>query len=126
MANVPTGNRTMSVTAGGYESQSAPTSVAENSTSIVDFALSETTTGGFGSIKGTAYSSAGGKLAGVTVQVLGGSSSLTNNGGKYTIQNVPAGLQTATASKTGFLSQSQDVTVASGGSVTQNFTLTPE
>jgi hypothetical protein len=126
MANVPVGNRTVSVTASSYESQNASASVTENNTTIVDFPLSETVTGGSGSIKGTVDSSAGGKLAGVTVQVLGGSSSLTNKGGKYTIQNVPEGLQTVTASKTGFLSQQKDVNVAAGGSMTLNFTLAPK
>ena len=123
IANVPVGNRTVSVTASGYESQNASASVTESTTSMVDYTLSETATGGSDSIKGTVYSSSGGKLSGVTLSVLGGTSSLTNKGGKYTIQNVPAGLQTVTASKAGYTSLEQDVDVLAGGAVNLNFTL---
>lgn len=126
ITNVPVGNRNVSVTASGYDSQNETVSVTENNTTIVDFTLYETPTGGSGAIKGTVYSSAGGKLTGVTVQVLGGTSSLTNKGGKYNIQNVPEGLQTVTASKTGYLNQQQNVSVVTGGTVTQNFTLSLE
>ena len=126
MANVPVDSHTVSVTASGYESQNAPAIVPENDTTIVEFTLTETPTGGSGTVKGTVYSSTGGKLSGVTLQVLGGSSSLTNKGGKYTIQNVSAGLQTVTAIKTGYTSLEQDVNVVAGGSVTLNFTLIPE
>jgi len=61
----------------------------------------------------------------VTVQVLNGSS-VTNNGGKYTVQNVPEGTQSVTASKDGYVSQQQFVNVNAGSSVTLNFTLDPE
>ena len=72
------------------------------------------------------YSGSGGKISGVTLQIVGGSSSQTNKGGKYTIQNVPAQLQTVVASKSGFLSQQKDVLVVSGSTVTLNFTLAPD
>jgi hypothetical protein len=61
-----------------------------------------------------------------TVQVLGGSSSDTNKGGKYSIQNVPEGTQSVTASRDGYLSQQKFVTVSAGGTVTLTFTLAPE
>jgi len=126
IANVPVGNHDVSVTAGGYDGQTTPATVSENATTTVDFALSESATGGTGTIKGTVYSGAGGKLSGVTVQVLGGSSSVTNKGGKYSIQNVPAGTQSVTASKPGYLSQQKFVDVSAGGSATLNFTLAPQ
>ena len=126
IANVPVGTRNVSVTASGYEGQNISTSVTDGVTSTVDFALNETTTSGFGSIKGAVYSGAGGKVQGVTLQVLGGTSSVTNKGGKFTIQNVPADLQTVVATKSGFLSQQQYVTVIAGSHVTLNFTLAPE
>jgi hypothetical protein len=90
---VPVGNHTVSVTASGYQPASQSTTVVENATTTVDFALNETPTGGTGAIKGTVYDSAGGKLSGATAQVVNGSAALTNNGGKYTIQNVAAGAQ---------------------------------
>lgn len=125
IANVPVGIRNLSVTASGYEGQNVNTSVTENNTSTVDFALNETTTSGAGAIKGTVYSGTGGKIAGVTLQVLGGSSSQTSKGGRYTIQNVPAELQTIVASKTGYLSQQKNVLVVAGSNVTLDFTLAP-
>jgi hypothetical protein len=126
IANVPVGNRNVSVTAGGYDGQNTSATVSESAITTVDFALNESATGGAGSIKGTVYSGAGGKISGVTVQVLGGSSSVTNKGGKYSIQNVPAGSQSVTASRDGYLSQQQFVTVSAGGTVTLTFTLAPE
>ena len=88
--------------------------------------LSEAAVGGSGSVRGTVFSSTGGKVSGVTVQVLGGSSSLTNNGGKYTIQDVPAGPQTVIASKAGYADVEQAVDVTAGTSVTLDLTLTPQ
>jgi hypothetical protein len=123
---VPAGSRTITATASGYDSQNALASVSEGVDTIVDFALDETPAGGSGAIRGTVYSSTGSKLADVNVQVLGGTSSLTNKGGKYTIQGVPAGLQTVIASKAGYNSSQQDVNVPAGSSVTLDFTLTPQ
>ena len=126
IADVPVGNRIISVTASTYDGQNTNTTVSENETSTVDFSLVESTSSGSGTIRGSVYSAAGGKLAGVTLQVLGGSSSQTNNGGKYAIQNVPAGLQTIVASKPGFLNQQKDVLVYAGLSVTLDFILATE
>ena len=126
IANVPVGNRNVSVTAGGYDEQNTSPTVTQGTITTVDFALNESTAGGTGSVKGTLYSIAGGKLSGVTLQVFGGSSSLTNKGGKYTIQNVTEGSQSVTASKDGYSSQQKFVDVNAGRSVTLDFTLAPE
>ena len=126
IANVPVGNRNISVTASGYDGQNANSSVTESNTSTVNFALDETTTSGAGTIKGTVFSGSGGKVGGVTLQVVGGTSSQSNKSGKYTIQNVPSEMQTVVASKAGYLSQQQDVLVVTGSTVTLNFTLAPE
>ena len=125
LADVPAGNRVISATASGYESQNQPVSVTEGTTHTVDFALVESTAGGFGAIRGSVYSSGGAKLGGATVQVTGGSSSLTNNGGKYSIQNVPAGPQMVTASLAGYAPVTLSVEVPAASSVTLDFTLTP-
>ena len=126
ISNVPVGNRNVVVTASGYQSENTSASVSEGTNTTVDFALSESTTSGPGTIKGSVFSGAGGKIGGVTLQILGGTSSQTNNGGKYTIQNVPAEMQTVLASKAGFLNQQQDISVIAGATVTLNFTLAPE
>ena len=125
ITGVPVGNHTVSVTASGYQGQNAPATVAEGESTIVDFTLSAAPAGGVGTIKGTVYSG-GSKLSGVTVQVLGGTSSLSNKGGKYSIQNVPEGAQTVTASRAGYMSQQKQATVIANGTVTVNFTLSPE
>jgi hypothetical protein len=67
--------------------------------------------------------SASGKLSGVTVQVLGGSSATTNKGGKYSIQNVAEGLQTVTASKSGYVDSEDTVMITAGSTATLNFSL---
>jgi choice-of-anchor B domain-containing protein len=126
LAGVPVGNRVISATASGYESQNQAASVTEGATAVVDFALVESPAGGVGAIRGSVHSSSGAKLAGAAVQVTGGSSSLTNNGGKYSIQNVAAGSQTVTASLAGYTPVAQVVNVQAGGSVTLDFTLTPD
>jgi len=124
--DVPIGNRTVSVTASTYVSQNTSATVFESATSIVNFVLDKASTGGSGAIKGTVYSGVS-KLSGVTViTVLGGSSSQTNKGGKYSIQNVPAGSQMVEATKDGYLSQPLEVTVVAGGSVNLNFNLAPD
>jgi hypothetical protein len=122
--NVPIGNRTVSVTASTFDGQNKAANVTENSTTTVNFELNETQTGGPGSIKGT-VKSGNAKLNGATITVIGGSSSQSNKGGKYSIQNVPAGEQTVVASKSGYLSQTLVVTVIAGGSVDLNFNLAP-
>lgn len=82
-------------------------------------------TTGTGALKGTVVSSTGAKLGGVQVQVAGGPSATTNKGGKYTIQNIPAGTQDVTAfhaSEGGYLGE---VTILDGSTVTLNITLSP-
>ena len=126
LENVPVGDRAVSVAASGFESQNAAASVSDGDTTVVDFALSATASGGSGQIKGTVYAQGGSKLSDVTVQVLGGSAALTNKGGKYSIQNVPDGPQTVTASKAGYLGQQKEVIVTAGSTETLEFTLVPQ
>jgi choice-of-anchor B domain-containing protein len=125
-AGVPVGDRTVSVTASGYESASADAVVLEDSITQVPFVLTASASGGPGSIKGTVFAESGGKISEATVQVQGGTSSLTNKGGRYTIQNVPEGTQTVTASGPGLLPQEREVVVIAGGTVTLDFVLGPE
>lgn len=83
--------------------------------------------GGTGTIKGTVTAAnTGAKLGGVLVTTDTGQSATTNNGGKYTINNVPAGSRTVTASKTGYVTQQQPATVTAGQTTTVNFALVPQ
>ena len=88
-------------------------------------ALDPETSGGTGTIKGTLTDSNGARLADVLVSTDTGQSALTNRGGKYTIQNVPEGERTVTASKTGFTDEVAVTAVSAGSNTTLNFQLSP-
>ena len=122
---VSTGTRTISVTAAGYISKQDSTSVSDGATSTLDFALDAAPSGGTGTIKGTVTDNNGSKLGGVLVSTDTGQSALTNRGGKYSVQNVPAGDRTVTASKTGFTPAVDTATVNAGSTTTANFSLSP-
>jgi hypothetical protein len=122
LVSVPTGSRTVTASASGYVSVQSTVNVSDSATSTADFALSPPS-GGSGAIKGTVTDSSGTKLGGALVQTDSGQSALTNSGGKYTIQNVPAGTRTVTASKPGFLSQIQTAQLLSGQNLTVDFSL---
>ena len=81
--------------------------------------------GGTGTLKGTVLSSGGSKLSGVTIQVVGGPSANTNKGGKYTVQNVPEGLQNIIATHASEESWSGAVTIVNGSTTTLNIRLNP-
>lgn len=83
--------------------------------------------GGTGTIKGTVTdANTGARLGGVLVTTDTGQSATTNNGGKYTLNNVPEGNRTVTASRTGYVTQQQPATVVAGQTTTVNFALVPQ
>jgi acid phosphatase len=95
---------------------------AASAASMAEFFSSNTSTG---TITGrVTNSSTGAALAGATVSFSGGSAT-TDSGGNYTLSNVPTGSVNVTASMPGFTSQSASVTVNSGATSSQNFSLTP-
>ena len=122
---VPTGTRTVTVTAAGYTSKQDSTSVSDGATSTLDFALDPAPTGGTGTIKCTVTDNNGSKLGGVLVSTDTGQSALTNRGGKCTIQNVSEGSRTVTASKAGFQDDVVIATANAGSTTTVNFSLSP-
>src|SRR5207248_2904626 len=76
-----------------------------------------------GSISGTVTAASNGTaLSGATVSYSGGSAP-TNTSGIYTLSNVVAGTYKVTASKTGFLSRSSNVTVTANTTSTANFAI---
>ncbi len=78
---------------------------------------------GTGSISGTVKDTAGNALSGATVKA-GGVQATTGTNGTYKLENVPAGAQTVTASKTGYITKTQQVTVTAGQETTNvNFAL---
>jgi choice-of-anchor B domain-containing protein len=125
ISSVPTGNRTVTALSNGYASQQQQTNVSEATTSVLDFALVPETSGGSGAIKGTITDSTGAKLGDVLVMTDTGQSAITNNGGKYMIQDVSEGTRTVTASKSGYATQQQTATVIAGQTTTVDFSLSP-
>ncbi len=125
LSPVPTGTRTVTVTASGYASKQDSTSVSEGAVSTLDFALDPATSGGTGTIKGTVTDSTGARLGDVLVSTDTLQSALTNRGDKYTIQDVPEGERTVTASKAGLQDEVAPATVNAGSTTTVNFSFAP-
>ena len=125
LSNVPSGTRTVSVSAGGHDPDAQQTTVSDGGVSTLNFALTPTTTGGTGTLKGTVMDISGARLSDVTVQVLGGPSATTNKRGKYTIQSVPEGVRTVTASKAGFEDFEEQATITAGSTTTFDIDMTP-
>ena len=124
LLGVPIGTRTVTVSATGFDSASPTTLVEDGLISTLNISLTPSAVGGgTGALKGTVISSTGAKLGGVLVQVVGGPSATTNGGGKYSIQNVPEGLQTVTAVHASEGSFSGTVTIVAGSTVTLNINL---
>lgn len=123
---VPTGNRTVTIDANGYDSVSPSTLVSDGATSTLNASLTPSPVGGgTGTLKGTVTSISGDKLRGVQVQVSSGPSATTNKGGKYSIQNVPEGPQSVTASLSGYIDSTDTVTITAGSTATLNISLSP-
>ncbi len=122
-ADVATGTRTVTVSASGYGSASSEILVEDGLTSTLDISLNPVPVGGgTGTLKGTVLSSGNAKLSGVTIQV-GGSSGNTNKGGKYTVRDVPEGVQSVIATHASGESWSGSVTIVSGVTTTLNIKL---
>ncbi len=79
-----------------------------------------------GTITGTVKEVSGSPVTAAAVLVRGTTfGAITDAQGRYTIRNVPAGIHTVEASRIGFASATQSVTVTDGGSATADFSLTP-
>ncbi len=126
LSPVPAGTRTISVTASGYDPQNQQATVNDGQDTSVNFALVAETSGGSGTVKGTVTDASGTKLSDVEVSTDTGPSAITNKGGKYTIQDVPAGSRTMTASRIGYVTQQKAAAVTAGSTETVNFALSLE
>ena len=125
--NVPTnGTRTITASASGYVSLSKTTTVTEGGPNVVDFAL-DPEASGTGSVKGKVTNAITGRnLGDVTVEIVGtGPSGTTNNGGRYSINDVAEGMVMVRASLSGFIDKEKMVIVVAGQSTTVNFALEP-
>ena len=126
LTGVPTGTRTVTVSATGFDSVSPTTLVEDGLSSTLNISLTPSAVGGgTGALRGAVMSSTGVKLGGVQVQVVGGPSAITAKNGRYTIRDVPEGLQSVTAFHSSAGSFSGTVVIVAGSMVTLNITLIP-
>jgi hypothetical protein len=122
LSNVPVGSQTVTAPASGFEASQATVSVVADQTVTQDFFLTPTV----GTITGTVRNATTNQpIAGATVTGAG-VTAITGGNGAYTLNNVPAGAQTLSASADGFNPASAGVTVIAGQTVSQDFALTPQ
>ncbi len=90
-------------------------------------ALKAVQCGGSGTVQGYVRNATNNvAIAGATVLLVGTARTVTTDAnGFYQMTSVPAGARSFTASKTGFISLTQGVTVPSGGAVNRDFSLSP-
>ncbi len=125
---ISAGTYVLSAEKEGYDSTTISVKVAIGDTSIADIFMQETdtttipTTGGIQGVITDALSSD--PLSGANITTVPASSLVTSDDqGQYSIMNLTPGSYKINVTKTGYGSNSGDVTVAAGESVTANFTL---
>jgi hypothetical protein len=126
LGEIPAGSLQMVAGADRFFNAPATVTIVVDQTAIQDFALTPSTT--TGTITGTVVLAAfpGGWVPGANITVAGTNvSSLSGPFGQYTLSNVPAGPQTVSASREGFVARQAQVTVIAGQTVEQNFSLRP-
>ncbi len=121
LANVAEGSYTVTAGATGYASQSRTVTVGPGATATQNFALTGQTTRLSGTVTDASTSK---PIAGATVSA-GTGSAVTDAGGAYAISGLAPGTYTATATASGYASQSASVTLTAGNTTTQNFVLAP-
>jgi len=119
LASVAEGTYAVTASAAGHGSASATVTVAAGGAATQSFALPPSP----GSITGTVTDATSSlAISGATVSYSGGTTS-TDAAGHYTLSSVPVGTYQVTATATGYVAQSQPVTVSTGATTTQNFAL---
>lgn len=124
--NLPAATYTVTVSATGYTTKvTSGVVVAAGVVKTQNVALVSAAPGSITGIVNSATTALA--LSGATLTLspgaVGPTTALTN--GTYSFTSVPAGTYTLTASKTGYVSLSQTVTVTPGGTATVNFPLSP-
>lgn len=127
-ANLNTGQRTLSVTLDGWQTQSLTTTVAAGLTAQLEFFLTKGTSpppppaSGQGTVTGRVTSiHTGSPLANATISN-GTASAVSDANGYFTMTMAP-GSYTFTATLSGWLVRSQTITVTDGATTTANFQL---
>ena len=116
---VAEGNYTLTAAASGHGSASRAVAVAAGASVTQDFALPPSP----GAITGTVTDAVSNTpIGGASVSYSGGSA-VTDSAGQYTLSGVPVGTYTLDAGASGYVNQSQLVTVTTGSTSTQDFAL---
>lgn len=122
LTGLPAGAQTVIASAANYNSAEATIIALADQAITQDFFLAPTV----GAITGTVRNATTNQpIAGATVTA-GGVTTTTGASGAYTLNNVPAGAQTLSASATDFNPASLGVTVLAGQTVTQDIALAPQ
>jgi len=122
LSNAPVGSQTVTASASNFDATQATVTVVADLTVTQDFFL----TPAVGAITGTVRNATTNQpIAGVTVGV-GGVTTITGGNGVYSLNNIPVGAQTLSATATGFTPASVSVTVLAGQTVNQDIALTPQ
>lgn len=124
---LPPATYTLLAVMDGYETGTQTVTVTSGGTQTLDFELTPGTTGGEGTVTGLVTASQNGDpLEGVTISVTGVATTVTTDAnGTYSI-TAPSGLQEIIAAFEGYYTISSGVVVVTDGSISQNFSLSPE
>lgn len=120
IANIPTGDYTISGSLTGYLPASGLVTVNYGLTTIKDLVL----TYNLGSISGTVKTSLGANLSGVKIETNPPSKEVySTSTGEYILSDITAQTYTVSASKTGYITGTGNITVTPGTTTTHNFAL---
>ncbi len=109
--NLTPGSYTVTITKNYYSEASATVNITAGTTTTADFALTPTV----GEIRGSVIDSSGAAIKDVIITTTPETGSyVTDDGGAFTINNVPVGAVTVSAEKTGFVTKTVNITVNPG------------
>jgi outer membrane protein assembly factor BamB len=118
LSGVAPGTQTVAVSKTGYVDASKTVVVTAGQTSTADVSLAARP----GSITGHIADTTGAKLQGVTLSTPSAAAT-SDASGAYALGDLPAGIYTVTAAKTGYVTATASVTVPPGGTATADFSL---
>lgn len=121
ISNIPAGPQTVDAARSTFNPDQAVVNIIGDQTITEDFFLTPTV----GTVSGIVRNAATNQpIPGATVMAAGISATSGGNG-SFTLSNIPAGVQTVSATAAGFNPASASVTVIAGANVTQDIAMTP-
>ncbi len=122
--NLVPGTYTLTASKTGYVTASGSVEVAGGANSTFTFTIGATAAG-TGRLDGLVYDNAAAVLSGVAVSTSGGRTTFSDAEGKFAFKDLPGGHYTLTASKVGYVTATDTVTVLPGASKAFTFVLSP-